>query len=157
VRPIYKGYLVYAPGHEPPGYFDWLQQQEPVILWDDRGHAPPLANEADWIHAGEIAFDAARVTNTNITVEDVRDSTWLEKTGAPVRGDGTLPAVQYVIRSKGVVELGALSCGYCHTRVMPDGSVIKGAQGNFPALGRFECSTGAARPVGGGGPTVRGR
>jgi hypothetical protein len=91
VRPIYKGYLVYAPGHEPPGYFDWLQQQEPVILWDDRGHAPPLANEADWIHAGEITFDAARVTNTNISVEDVRDPIWLEKTGAPVRGDGTLP------------------------------------------------------------------
>ena len=128
VRPIYKGYPVYAPGHEPPGYFDWLRQQEPVILW----YAPPLANEADWIHAGEIAFDAARVTNTNVSVEDVRNPTWLEKTGAPVPGDGTLPALQYVIRSKGVVELGTNSCGFCHTRVMPDGSVLKGAQGNFP-------------------------
>src|SRR6185295_14576101 len=27
------------------------------------------------------------------------------------------------------------SCATCHTRVMPDGSVVKGAQGNF-ALGR---------------------
>src|SRR3974390_2843202 len=25
VRPIYKNYPVYAPGHEPPGYLEWLQ------------------------------------------------------------------------------------------------------------------------------------
>src|ERR1700743_1501239 len=30
VRPIYKMYPVYAPGHEPAGYMDWLKQQEPV-------------------------------------------------------------------------------------------------------------------------------
>jgi len=36
VRPIYKSYPVYAPGHEPPGYIDWLKRQEPVILWDDK-------------------------------------------------------------------------------------------------------------------------
>src|SRR4029450_4214476 len=28
--------------------------------------------------------------------------------------------------------VGVLACGTCHTRVMPDGSVVKGAQGNFP-------------------------
>jgi hypothetical protein len=48
VRPIYKSYAVYAPGHEPPGYLDWLKQQEPVIVWDDSGHKPPLQTEADW-------------------------------------------------------------------------------------------------------------
>jgi hypothetical protein len=46
--------------------------------------------------------------------------------------DGTLPFYRYVIREKGKVEIGALSCSMCHTRVMPDGSIIKGAQGNFP-------------------------
>src|ERR1700733_6604959 len=25
-RLIYKSYAVYAPGHEPPGYFKWLKQ-----------------------------------------------------------------------------------------------------------------------------------
>ena len=58
VRPIYKGYPVYGPNHEPSGYMDWLQKQEPVILWDDRGHAPPLKSEADWIRAGQMVFDA---------------------------------------------------------------------------------------------------
>src|SRR5437016_9079159 len=38
VRPIYKSYTVFASGHEPPGYADWLKQQEPVIVWDDNGH-----------------------------------------------------------------------------------------------------------------------
>lgn len=32
-RAIYRSYPVYAPGHEPPGYFAWLQQQEPQVLW----------------------------------------------------------------------------------------------------------------------------
>ncbi|MDQ6735891.1 MAG: hypothetical protein M3Z35_17550, partial [Nitrospirota bacterium] len=34
VRPIYKSYSVYAPGHEPPGYMEWLRQQQPEIVWD---------------------------------------------------------------------------------------------------------------------------
>src|SRR5262245_50775293 len=47
VRAIYKEYPVYAPGHEPSGYMDWLKQQEPVVIWDDRGHAPPLRTETE--------------------------------------------------------------------------------------------------------------
>jgi hypothetical protein len=54
VRPIYKSYPVYAPGKEPPGYGDWLKQQEPEIVFD----AAKLKTEADWIKAGEIVFDA---------------------------------------------------------------------------------------------------
>jgi hypothetical protein len=41
VAPIYKSYPVYVPGHEPPGYLHWLKQQEPVVVWDEAGHAPP--------------------------------------------------------------------------------------------------------------------
>jgi hypothetical protein len=58
VRPIYKQYPVYAPGHEPSGYMDWLKQREPTIVWDDAGHRPALKTEADWIHAGETVFDS---------------------------------------------------------------------------------------------------
>jgi mono/diheme cytochrome c family protein len=49
-----------------------------------------------------------------------------------VAADGTYPFTRYVIRKKGEVELGGNSCAVCHTRVMPDGSVLKGAQGNLP-------------------------
>ena len=132
VRPIYKSYPVYAYGHEPAGYFESLKQREPVVVWDDKGRAPLLQADADWIRAGELVFDAPLVMNTNVAVEDVRDERWQAATGAPVAGDGTLPWVQYVIRKKGVVELGSTSCGFCHTRIMPDGSKLKGAQGNLP-------------------------
>jgi hypothetical protein len=132
VKPIYKGYPVYAPGREPAGYLDWLRQQEPAILWDGRGHAPPLDTDGDWIRAGAIVFHAARGPNRFFRVDDVRNPAWYEKTAAPVSGDGTVPNLQYVVRSKGVVEVGTLGCAGCHSRVMPDGAVIDGAQGNQP-------------------------
>jgi cytochrome c551/c552 len=132
VRPIYKGYSVYALGREPAGYLDWLKRQDPAIVWDDRGNAPSLQNESDWIRAGEIVFDSPTGARANIAAEDVRNPKWLETIKAPVAADGTLPWFQYVIRSKGEVTLSASGCAFCHTRVMPDGSIIKGAQGNLP-------------------------
>ena len=132
VRPIYKSYPVYTPDREPAGYLEWLKQQEPVILWDDHGHAPPLRTEADWIRAGEIVFDASPGSNRFFRIDDVRNPTWYQKTGARVSKDGVLPTLQYVVKTKGVVELGVLGCASCHTRVMPDGSILKGAQSNQP-------------------------
>src|SRR5688500_3736629 len=132
VRPIYKGYPVYGPGREPAGYLDWLKRQDPVIVWDDKGNAPSLQTEADWIRAGEIVFDAPTRGRANIALEDVRNPKWLDATRAPVAADGTLPWFQYIVRSKGEVTLELGSCAFCHTRVMPDGTIIKAAQGNLP-------------------------
>jgi hypothetical protein len=132
VRPIYKSYKVYAPGREPAGYIEWLKHLEPVILWDDKGHAPPLKTEADWIRAGEIVFDTPTRTPPSYGVDDLRNADFYQKTRAPVAKDGNLPAYRYMVRTKGTVELGVNSCAECHTRVMPDGSVLKGAQSNFP-------------------------
>jgi len=132
VRPIYESYPVYAPGREPAGYTEWLERQEPVIIWDDGKHAPPLQTEADWIRAGEIVFDASPGRNGFLRIEDVRNPIWYEKTGAHVSKEGVLPSARYVIKAKGVVELHVLGCATCHTRVMPDGSIVKGAQGNQP-------------------------
>lgn len=132
VRPIYQGYPVYAPGHEPRGYLDWLKQQEPVILWDDKDHTPLLKTEADWIKAGEMVFDAPIAFGTRATIADVRNPEWYQKLHVPIDQNGTVPEYQYIIRSKGAVELGSISCANCHTHVMPDGSVVKGAQSTFP-------------------------
>jgi hypothetical protein len=132
VRPIYKGYPVYAYGHEPPGYLEWLKQQEPVIVWDEKGRAPTLRTDADWVRAGEIVFDAPVGTAANARSGDVRSESWLTQTRAPVAVDGTLPWFQYVVRRRGTVEVQGGSCAFCHSRVMPDGRVLKGAQGNLP-------------------------
>ena len=132
VRTIYRSYSIYAPRNEPPGYMEWLQQQEPEIVWDDKGHAPPLKTEADWIKAGEIVFDAPIRYDTTVSVSEARDPVWWTKTGAGTANDGTLSGFRYTVRSKGQVEVGNVSCSMCHNRLMPDGTVLKGAQGNFP-------------------------
>ena len=135
VRPIYKNYPVYAPGQEPPGYIEGLRQQEPVIVWDAAGHRPSLQTEVDWIKAGEIAFATPIAYGNLLGPTDrlyVRDPAWRQQTGVPMTREGVLPTYTYVIREKGKVEIGILSCAMCHTRVLPEGGVIKGAQGNFP-------------------------
>ena len=128
---IYKTYPVYAPGREPAGYMERLRQVEPEIVFDpDRLHT-----HRDWAKAGEAIFDAPTF------FAEPRPGAWsihssFPAAGVPVAADGTYPFVRYVIRKKGEVELGGNSCAWCHTRVMPDGSVVKGAQGNFPARPR---------------------
>jgi hypothetical protein len=136
VRPIYKQYPVYMPSREPAGYMEWLKQQEPVILWDGAAHKPTLDTEANWIKAGELVLDAPIIYSIEnrggFRMEDVRDIAFYEKSGMPLTPGGIMPFVHYVIREKGKVELGSFSCGMCHTRVMPGGKVLKGAQGNLP-------------------------
>lgn len=137
VRPIYKSYPVYAPGREPPGYVDWLKQQEPQFVWDDKGHAPPLKTESDWIKAGEAVFDSplgygGLFGGFPQETLYVREPQFYSETGTPVAADGTVPFYRYLVMEKGQVRIGILGCGMCHTRVMPDGSVLKGAQGSFP-------------------------
>lgn len=129
LRPLYKTYTVYAPGKEPPGYMEWLKQQEPELIPFD---ASKLKTDEDWIKAGEIIFDAAVTLNRHSSVDEVRSPALYEKTGLPVAKDGSVPFYRYVVTKKGEVSLGEFSCGMCHTRVMSDGSIIKGAQGNFP-------------------------
>lgn len=130
VRPIYKSYPVYRPDKEPAGYFDSLKKQEPEIVFD----AARLKTKEDWVNAGEKVFDAPIEFESSGTLfySQVRDPGWYKSNGVPVLNDGILPFLRYVVREKGKVELGFLACAGCHSRVMPDGSVIKGAQGNFP-------------------------
>ena len=132
VRPIYKTYPIYAPGKEPPGYLEQLRKLEPESVFDPA----TLKTEADWIKAGELVFDAPTGFDADfaavVSLADVRNPTWYEKVRVPLTKDGVVPYLRYVIRKRGTVEVGAFSCGMCHTRVMADGSVVKGAQGNVP-------------------------
>jgi hypothetical protein len=130
VRAIYKSYPMYAPGREPSGYRDWLKQQQPEIIWDDRGRTPPLKTQPDWIKAGEIVF-LAPFPEAPLPPDDVVRA-WYQYVGPPVAKDGTIPFIRYIIRKTGEVEVGGDACAMCHTRVMPEGTILKGAQGNFP-------------------------
>lgn len=133
VRPIFKTYPVYGPGREPPGYLESLRQLEPVIVFDPA----KLRTREDWVKAGEQVFEAPITTGRLGSFSNpgdlyLQDPQWFEVTKAPLTRDGILPFYRYVVAEKGKVEIGILACAMCHTRVMPNGTVIKGAQGNFP-------------------------
>ena len=123
---IYKGYPIYTPGKEPLSYLDWLKKQEPQIIFD----ASQLKTEADWIKAGEIVFLAPLAPDEVTPRHDIRNPKYYEKTGTFLAKDGRYPYAEYIVREKGKVEYGGFSCASCHTRVMPDGTVLRGAQGN---------------------------
>ena len=140
VRPIYKSYPVYHPDKEPPGYLRWLTQQQPELIWD----TSKLHTREDWNRAGEtvfeapIAYGAIGMGLENSTELFVRSRSWYEHVRPPLSSDGVLPFVRYVVRQKGKVEIGMGACALCHSRVLPDGSVLKGGPGNFPFDAAFE-------------------
>ncbi len=128
-RVIYKTYPVYHPDHEPKGYQEWLKQQEPEIVFEPA----KLKTEADWVKAGEMLFDFPIDTDgAIISAEEVTSREFYTYTDMPLTPEGIMPYARWVVPEKGKVLLGNLSCGMCHTRVQPDGTVLKGAQGNFP-------------------------
>ncbi|HEY3442684.1 MAG TPA: di-heme oxidoredictase family protein [Paludibaculum sp.] len=128
VRLIYRTYPVYAPGREPAGYIESLKQKEPEILFD----ASKLKTKEDWIQAGKLVFESEPL------MFPPPASGVFFPTPLPPSKDGILPEFipgnRYIIRKKGVLEIGINSCAGCHTRVMPDGSYLQGAQGvvDFP-------------------------
>ena len=129
VRIIYKSYPVYQPGREPAGYMEWLRSQEPQIAFD----ASNLKTHEDWVAAGALVFNAPTSYHPVLFgAAEVRDPAFYDRAGMPVASDGSVPFARWVIRRKGEVELGSMGCNTCHTRVLADGTVVPGAQGNNP-------------------------
>ena len=88
VRPIYRGYPVYHPDHEPEGYRDMLLAAEPEIVFD----ATTLKTQEDWIAAGAEVFRAPISYNGPIVSrDDVADPQWYEDVGAGITPDGIFP------------------------------------------------------------------
>src|SRR5262245_27369890 len=125
-RTIYRSYPDYALGKEPPGYMEWLRRQEPEVSFDPA----KLKTEADWIKAGEIVFESPISTLNSITVEDFHDPAFYKAVNSPLAADSTLPHFRYFIKRKGEVVVALPNCASCHSRVLSDGRVISGAQGN---------------------------
>ena len=128
VRPIYRSYPVYAEGREPAGYLEGLKQKEPEILFDPAR----LRTKEDWILAGRLVFETE---NSFFPANDAPggrkvppdNAKWIGRDGV-IRGFA--PGTVYIIRRKGVLELGSNSCAGCHTRLLPDGTLVEGAQGD---------------------------
>jgi len=99
-----------------------LLWREPEIIFD----ASRLRTKEDWIRAGKIVFEsqtAFRAAPAEPAVDPL----------LPLSTEGTVPPFRpggrYVIRKKGVLEVGSNACAGCHTRVMPDGTFFQGGPG----------------------------
>jgi hypothetical protein len=127
-RPIYKSYPIYHPTRRPAGYLEHLRRQEPQVVFE----SARLKAKADWIRAGETVFHAALLYDAPTKASDLERREWWDAVNPPLTQDGILPFMRYVIRTKGKLEVSGFSCALCHTRVLPTGEVVAGAQGNYP-------------------------
>lgn len=143
-----RTYPVYYPGREPAGYWDMLQSVGPKPLIEPE----PLTSDADWIRAGRRVFDeydvaAFRVLDSKV-VALVRSAEGFANTHVKARSDGTLSDLRWIPTSNGVA-LGLANCASCHTRLMPDGTLLRGAPPNEEPtpLGRFKMGLWGASAV----------
>ena len=130
-RVAYRTYPFYMPGREPKGYFDWLAKQEAAVIFDPTN----LKTEEDWIKAGEAIFQTPvlllPIDSNMVKALPFLGKNW-EQIGVPVTNDGAIPFFSITVKENGRLFLGSFSCATCHTKVMKDGSVLLGAQGNYP-------------------------
>jgi hypothetical protein len=125
-----RTYPVYPPDREPPGYWEWLQQQKPEPLVD----ASRIQTKDDWIAAGERAFReidvvAAR-TNDPAVIAQARDPKSFENTFT--LPDGSVLDPRWVVTDEGLM-LTTSDCSSCHVRVDRDKSLsFAGPLGPWP-------------------------
>ena len=143
-----RTYPVYYPGREPAGYWEMLQSIGPKPLIEPAA----LTSDAEWVRAGRRVFDefdigAFRVFDPKV-IAFARTPEGFAGSGVIPRTDGTLPDLRWIPTSSGVA-LGLSNCASCHTRLMPDGTLLRGAPFNeTPSpIGRFRMGRWGASAV----------
>ena len=126
-----RTYPVYAPDREPKGYRDWMRKQgfQPLIEPDK------LKTESDWIDAGRRVFEGLDFPVTRTDDERLfkylGDAEAVKKGRDMVTKDGIIPAIRWLVDRDGKLKLSLADCSGCHSRVLPDGNLVLGAQGNL--------------------------
>jgi hypothetical protein len=126
-----RTYPVYHPDFEPKNYREWLKKQgaQPLI------EPEKLKTEKDWIEAGRRVFDEldAPVARTDDprALRYLQDREAIKQDAMKITKDGIIAGLRWVVEKDGAVKLTLSECAACHTRVMDDGTVIRGAQSNL--------------------------
>jgi hypothetical protein len=123
-----RTYPVYFPGREPAGYWETIQQKKPEPLI-----SAGARTMSEWISAGRQVFQEMDVPLFRSTdpalIAIVRSADAYTKRGGHPRKDGTVSGLRWVPTSKGLA-LSISDCSGCHTRILPDGTALHGAQSN---------------------------
>jgi hypothetical protein len=146
---LYRTHPAYHPDREPDGYWESLQKQQPRPLLD----ASTLHTEQDWVKAGQIVFrelyqPSPPQANQSLRelIPLLRSREALAKAGIKPLPDGTLPML-WVVTPDGVLPV-AKQCQSCHTRYMPDGTIIDGAPATHQAGGLARLRSSIQGPFG---------
>jgi hypothetical protein len=128
-----RTYPVYFPGSEPEGYWEMLRAKKPEPLI-----VPGARADAEWMASGKRVFEemdlpAFRSTDPQI-IATARSSVEFARRGGQAQKDGRVLGLRWVPTSNGL-SLGVSDCSGCHTRVLPDGSLLNGAPFNVPLNG----------------------
>lgn len=130
-----RTYPVYHPAFEPPGYREWMLGQGPQPLIEPQ----ELKSKADWIEAGRRVFEeldtAVTRTDDPVVIAHFQDAVAVDKyrdaTHDVLTPDGIILEYRWVVDHDGRVKISIASCSSCHTRLMPDGTLLHGAPSNY--------------------------
>lgn len=136
-----RTYPVYIKDKEPAGYRDRLRS---------RGPQPLIAvgqarTDAEWVTAGKEMFAGMDLpenrTDAASVLAWVNDAAKARSERALMTKDGVIIGLRWVVDNDRKLKITLSECGACHTRVLPDGTEVLGAQGNlnfnlsvFPAV-----------------------
>lgn len=142
-----RTYPVYVKGREPKDYRRWMTKQGPKPLVEIGKNR----TEAEWIAAGLEVFDGMDLAENRTT--DPRSFAWIDDPkmsgGAPlpVTKEGIIVGPRWVVDHDGALKVTLDECSACHSRILSDGTLIRGAQGNLPLgsllIGQFSFEHGA--------------
>ena len=123
-----RTYPVYFPGREPANYWEKLSATKPEPLI-----RPGAKTAGDWVDSGRRVFEemdipAFRSTDPQV-IAMARSAEEFARRGGRAEKDGRVLGLRWVPTSNGL-SLGLSDCSGCHTRVMPDGSLLNGAPFN---------------------------
>jgi mono/diheme cytochrome c family protein len=116
-----RTYPVYAPGKEPPGYWDMLQHIGPKPMLETE----KLRSEADWVDAGRIVFHEADDIQLRTLDPKLIDAARHDKDIPPGAGEIN-PGLRWVPTRQGVA-LTLANCSSCHLLLTKEGKLIPGA------------------------------
>jgi mono/diheme cytochrome c family protein len=129
-----RTYPVYHPRYEPAGYREALVARGPQPLIEP----DKLTTRAAWIDAGRRVFEELDTpvsrTADPAVIAHFTDAAAIDRyrdaTHDAITADGILPDYRWIVGQDGVLRLGLASCAGCHTRIMPDGSLLDGGPSN---------------------------
>jgi cytochrome c553 len=126
-----RTYPIYLKDREPKGYREWMLKQGPKPLIE----TGKSRTDAGWAATGREVFDGMDLPENR--TDDPRVLAWIDDPSAAARehatvtNDGVIVSIRWVVDRDRKLKVTLAECSACHTRVLPDGTEVLGAQGNL--------------------------